>query len=86
MNTRAIQELPHLGWEAARHREEFREMGDSLVDLLCRLADEHKGAASGDSEKVVIGLVGRGIQSSRTPGMHEREARRLGIGYSYLLL
>ncbi|TIP66061.1 MAG: hypothetical protein E5X63_46790, partial [Mesorhizobium sp.] len=61
-------------------------MDDSLVDLLCRLADEHKGAAGGDSEKVVIGLVGRGIQSSRTPGMHEREARRLGIGYSYLLL
>ncbi|RWE70279.1 shikimate dehydrogenase [Mesorhizobium sp.] len=61
-------------------------MGDSLVDLLCRLADEHKSAASGGSEKVVIGLVGRGIQSSRTPGMHEREARRLGIGYSYLLL
>ena len=34
----------------------------------------------------VVGLVGRGIQSSRTPSMHEREARRLGIGYSYLLL
>ena len=33
-----------------------------------------------------IGLVGRGIQASRTPGMHEREARRLGIDYSYLLL
>ena len=37
-------------------------------------------------DRVVVGLVGRGIQSSRTPGMHEREARRLGIGYSYLLL
>ena len=34
----------------------------------------------------MIGLVGRGIQASRTPGMHEREAARLGLGYSYLLL
>ncbi|KQZ78335.1 shikimate dehydrogenase [Mesorhizobium sp. Root157] len=33
-----------------------------------------------------MGLIGRGIQSSRTPRMHECEARRLGIGYSYLLL
>ena len=35
---------------------------------------------------VAIGLVGRGIQSSRTPGMHEREGARLGLDYSYPLL
>lgn len=58
-------------------------MGDGLVDLLRRLADDRQ---SGGRDGFVIGLVGRGIQSSRTPGMHEREARRLGFGYSYLLL
>ena len=61
-------------------------MGDSLVDLLGRLAAEHKGTARHGGDKVVVGLVGRGIQSSRSPRMHEREARRLGINYSYLLL
>jgi shikimate dehydrogenase len=60
-------------------------MADSLVDLLGRLVADHHGAGP-DGDRVVIGLVGRGIQSSRTPGMHEREARRLGIDYSYLLL
>ena len=61
-------------------------MGDSLVDILGRLAAEHESTARHGRDRVVVGLVGRGIQSSRTPRMHEREARRLGIGYSYLLL
>jgi shikimate dehydrogenase len=33
-----------------------------------------------------VGLVGRGIQQSRTPRMHEAEAARLGFRYSYGLL
>ena len=61
-------------------------MGGSLVDILARLAAEHRGGAKNGGEKVVVGLAGRGIQSSRSPAMHEREARRLGIDYSYLLL
>lgn len=62
-------------------------MSDKLVELLRRLAAGHEGTtASGGIDKIIIGLIGRGIQSSRTPGMHEREAQRLGIGYSYLLL
>ena len=61
-------------------------MGGSLVDILGRLAAGHESTAGHGQGRVVVGLVGRGIQSSRTPGMHEREARRLGIGYSYLLL
>jgi shikimate dehydrogenase len=61
-------------------------MGDNLVDRIGRLAAEHCGAARPGGARFVVGLAGRGIQSSRTPGMHEREARRLGIGYSYLLL
>ena len=36
--------------------------------------------------RVVVGLAGRGIQSSRTPGHARTRGARLGIGYSYLLL
>jgi shikimate dehydrogenase len=61
-------------------------MGGSLADILGRLAAEHEGTAGHGGNRVVVGLAGRGIQSSRSPAMHEREARRLGIGYSYLLL
>ncbi len=35
---------------------------------------------------VRVGLVGRGIQLSRSPAMHEAEGRRLGIDYAYRLL
>jgi shikimate dehydrogenase len=35
---------------------------------------------------ILIGLLGRGIQSSRTPTMHEREGARLGLDYTYLLI
>jgi shikimate dehydrogenase len=34
----------------------------------------------------LIGLVGRGIQASRTPRMHELEAARLGLFCSYVLV
>ena len=36
-------------------------------------------------EPVRAGLIGRGIQQSRTPRMHEREAERLGFSYRYSL-
>jgi shikimate dehydrogenase len=35
---------------------------------------------------VVVGLVGRGIELSRTPVMHEREAARLGLSCAYVLI
>ena len=35
---------------------------------------------------VLVGLVGRGIQLSRTPAMHEREAARLGLTCAYVLI
>ncbi len=34
----------------------------------------------------LVGLIGAGIQASRTPGMHEREARHHDIAYVYRLL
>lgn len=33
-----------------------------------------------------IGLIGRGIQLSRTPFMHEAEGKRLGLNYKYDLI
>jgi shikimate dehydrogenase len=35
---------------------------------------------------LLVGLIGRGIQLSRTPAMHEREAARFGLDYAYLLV
>jgi shikimate dehydrogenase len=35
---------------------------------------------------VLVGLIGRGIQLSRTPAMHEREAARLGLSCAYVLI
>lgn len=35
---------------------------------------------------VLVGLMGRGIQLSRSPAMHEREAARLGLSCAYLLI
>src|SRR3546814_3538238 len=37
------------------------------------------------ADGVLIGLIGRGIQLSRSPAMHEREAARLGLRCAYIL-
>jgi shikimate dehydrogenase len=39
-----------------------------------------------DERAVLIGLVGRGITSSRSPIMHQREGNRLGIHCTYALI
>jgi shikimate dehydrogenase len=55
-----------------------------MMDALHRLLD-----ARGEGRQraqVQVGLLGRAIQSSRSPIMHEREAKRLGIACSYLLI
>ena len=57
----------------------------TVVDLLRRLVASQAGALGAD-DIVLVGLVGRGIQSSRTPAMHEREGARLGIRNAYVLL
>lgn len=42
------------------------------------------GRAEGGT--VLVGLLGKGIQRSRTPAMHEAEGRALGLRYVYRLL
>lgn len=73
------------GWQGSIWEDESR-MADRLVDRLRRTAAEHGGPSGSEKADVLVGLAGRGIQSSRSPRMHEREARRLGISYSYVLL
>jgi shikimate dehydrogenase len=41
---------------------------------------------SSSAADITIGLVGRGIGSSLSPVMHEREGRRLGLSYAYHLI
>ncbi|MGE0150984.1 MAG: shikimate dehydrogenase [Reyranellaceae bacterium] len=50
-----------------------------------RLANGQANGQAGGTD-VLVGLLGRAIQSSRSPAMHEREASRLGFSCSYLLV
>lgn len=45
-----------------------------------------KWDAVADPRRFLVGLLGRGIQSSRTPAMHEAEGRANGLTYIYRLL
>lgn len=61
-------------------------MGGSVASVtraLDRVVPRH--VAPGQPH-TLIGLVGRGIQSSRTPRMHELEGARLGLFYNYVLV
>ncbi|MEQ1956097.1 shikimate dehydrogenase [Mesorhizobium sp. CN2-181] len=60
-------------------------MADDIVDLLSDLA-ARRPPNPGQGDRVVAGLAGRGIQESRTPAMHEREAARHGLQCTYLLI
>ncbi len=60
-------------------RDLQRQSTDALQGMV---ADRLAGRRS----DLLVGLLGRGIQSSRSPIMHEREAARLGIACAYLLL
>lgn len=56
-------------------------IGRSIEALLRR----HAIAGAGRPD-VLVGLVGRGIQLSRSPIMHEREAARHGLRCAYVLI
>jgi shikimate dehydrogenase len=43
-------------------------------------------ATRGIGKSALIGLIGAGIQASRTPGMHMREGTKLGLRYIYNLI
>lgn len=54
--------------------------------LRAAIAAKRETVAVAGPSPVQVGLVGRGIGSSRSPAMHEREGARIGIGYLYVLL
>ena len=54
-----------------------RQLGD-LVSARRRDTRGHR--------EIVVGLLGRGIQASKTPRMHELEGNRVGLGYAYVLI
>jgi shikimate dehydrogenase len=57
------------------------------ASLLSALIPARSPAADkGAGRSVLIGLVGRGIGSSRSPIMHQREGARLGMDYVYRLI
>jgi len=56
-----------------------------VVEAIENLLRRRVGAP-GSRPDVLIGLVGRGIQLSRSPAMHEREAARLGLSCAYILI
>lgn len=58
---------------------------ETCEDLLRRVLSDHPKSAH-NGRPVLVGLIGRAIQLSRTPKMHEREAARLGLACSYLLV
>lgn len=52
---------------------------DTVVD------NEKAGAGAQEPRAVLVGLLGRGIQLSRSPAMHEAEGAARGINYQYKL-
>jgi len=56
-------------------------VASAIEALLTRRFAELGGRAD-----ILVGLIGRGIQLSRTPIMHEREASRLGLSCAYVLI
>jgi shikimate dehydrogenase len=40
-------------------------------------------APSSPARKFLVGLIGEGIQGSRSPALHEHEARRLGLALHF---
>jgi len=59
---------------------------ERTVELLRGVLAGRPGRQGHGAGDVLVGLLGRAILSSRSPIMHEREAARLGIGCSYLLI
>src|SRR5215475_13566749 len=54
------------------------------AEALFSSACEERGAAAPRS--VQVGLIGSGIQASRTPAMHEREGGAQGLAYIYKII
>lgn len=68
----------------------MREDSDQRMGTAVHEASPDAGDAADrpapPRRSILIGLIGSGIQSSRTPAMHEAEGDRLGLRYLYTLI
>ncbi len=60
-------------------------MPNAAEAVIEEIGMRHRTAVA-EAHAVLIGLVGRGIASSRSPAMHQREAERLGMRCTYALV
>ena len=56
----------------------------NATDALSTVAREDRLAAA--ARPVLVGLIGSGIQASRTPALHEREGAAQGLAYVYKII
>ena len=62
---------------------------DDMTDLTLELLRESLGTpprAAPGIGSILVGLIGTGIQESRTPALHEREGTEQGLVYLYRLI
>src|SRR5688500_11414373 len=70
---------------AARSLGRLARLPNAAKAVIDEIGTRHRASAV-DARAVLIGLVGRGIASSRSPAMHQREAERLGMRCTYALI
>ncbi|MEO3997444.1 shikimate dehydrogenase [Mesorhizobium sp. CAU 1732] len=58
----------------------------TVLGGLRELIEDRRKQAGRVGEATLVGLIGRGIQASRTPAMHELEAARQGSACTYVLI
>jgi shikimate dehydrogenase len=58
----------------------------TVLGGLRELITDRRNQAGRVGETTLVGLIGRGIQASRTPAMHELEAARQGSACTYVLI
>lgn len=59
---------------------------DGARRQLGELISTRRGGRQAGDRQFLVGLLGRGIQASKTPRMHELEGARLGLDYTYVLI
>ncbi len=59
---------------------------EAARQYIAGMVEARHTSGSRGGRRVLVGLIGRGIQASRTPRMHELEGTRIGLDYTYLLI
>lgn len=79
--------MTHGWYRAEKLIERVEANGRRMLKAGTVVAAEPPASAAPMTRRpIMVGLIGRGIQQSRTPAMHEGEARALGLDFTYRLL